>query len=55
MELLEGAFHVDDPVGKMVEQVELDEVDCLPCSKRPKCHHHQEPEFQSDGMYDEQV
>ena len=47
---------MDDPVGKMVEQVELDEVDYLHCSKRPKCHHHhQEPEFQSDGMYDEQV
>ena len=55
VELLEEAFHVEDPVGKMVEQVEQVEVDCLYRSRRPKCHHHQDQECHLDGMCDEQV
>ena len=55
VELLEEACHVEDPVGKMVGQVEQVEVDCLYRSSRPKCHHHQDQECHLDGMCDEQV
>ena len=55
VELLEEAFHVEDPGVKMVEQVEQAEVDYLYCSNRPKRHHRLDQECQLDGMCGEQV
>ena len=55
VELLEEAFHVDDPVEMKVEWIELVVMGGWHCSNFPKCHRHLHHELQHDGMCSEQV
>ena len=55
VELLEEAFHVDDPVEMKVEWIVRVVVDGWHCSSFPKCHRHLDHELQQDGMCGGQV